>query len=108
MYKFTRIPDTLLKMFGAFHGLEIFYLFGNFMIRVAPIPDTPADSTLSQTIMRYWSNFARTGNPNGPGLPDWPAYSADKGQYIELGDNVTASAGLYEEYRELINRVTSR
>ncbi len=108
MYKFTRVPDTLLKIFGSFHGLEIFYLFGNFMIRVISIPDTPADSSLSQTIMGYWSNFAKTGNPNGPGLPDWPAYSADKGRYIELGENVTASAGLYEEYRELINLVTVR
>ena len=108
MYKFTRIPETPLKMFGSFHGLEIFYLFGNFMIRIIPIPDTPADSSLSQSMMRYWTNFARTGNPNGPGLPDWPAYSADKRQYIELGENVTASAGLYEEYRELIDRVTGR
>lgn len=108
MYKFTRIPDTLLKTFGSFHGLEIFYLFGNFTIRVISIPDTPADLALSQTIMSYWSNFARTGNPNGPGLPGWPAYSADKGQYIELGEDVAASAGLYEEYRGLINRVTVR
>jgi para-nitrobenzyl esterase len=108
MYKFTRIPDTALKRFGSFHGLEIFYLFGIFKIGIIPIPDTPADSTLSQGIMKYWTNFARTGNPNSPGLPDWPAYSADKGQYIEFGDNITASAGLYEEYRELINRVTGR
>ena len=108
MYKFTRIPDTVLKMFGSFHGLEIFYLFGNFMVRIITIPDTPVDSSLSQDIMKYWTNFARTGNPNGPGLPDWPAYSADKGQYIELGEHIAASSGLYEEYRELISRVTGK
>ena len=78
------------------------------MIRIISIPDTPADSSLSQAIMRYWANFARTGNPNGPGLQDWPAYSADKGQYIELGENIAASAGLYAEYRDLINLVTGR
>lgn len=108
MYKFTRIPDTPLKMFGSFHGLEIFYLFGNFMIGIIPIPNAPTDSSLSQAIVKYWTNFAKSGNPNGTGLPDWPAYSANKGEYIELGENVVASAGLYEEYRELINRVTSR
>ena len=108
MYKFTRIPDTMLKMFGSFHGLEIFYLFGNFMVRIISIPDTPADASLSQDIMKYWSNFAKTGNPNAPGLPDWPVYSADKGQYIELGEHVAASAGIYEEYRELINQVTGK
>ena len=108
MYKFTRIPDTLLKKFGSFHGLEIFYLFGNFMIGIMPIPDTPTDSSLSQAIMKYWTNFARTGNPNGPGLPDWPGYSAAKREYIELGENLTTSAGLYEEYRQLIDMVTGR
>ena len=78
------------------------------MIGIMPIPDTPTDSSLSQAIMKYWTNFARTGNPNGPGLPYWPGYSSSKREYIELGENVTASAGLYEEYRQLIDMVAGR
>ena len=39
MYQFTRVPDTALKIFGAFHGLEIFYVFGNLRAGRVSIPD---------------------------------------------------------------------
>ncbi|WP_206243449.1 carboxylesterase family protein [Novosphingobium terrae] len=35
----------------------------------------------------YWANIITNGNPNGPGLPTWPAWSADKPQVMELGDH---------------------
>ena len=36
---------------------------------------TDADRAVAQSMNAYWANFAKTGNPNGPGLPEWPAYS---------------------------------
>ena len=37
----------------------------------------PADYEVSKTMQSYFVNFIKTGNPNGPGLPEWPAYRAD-------------------------------
>lgn len=60
---------------GVFHSSEIEYVFGNLSAR-PDAPFTKADDALSETVQGYWVNFAKTGNPNGAGLPTWPAYSA--------------------------------
>ena len=57
---------------GAHHSAEIPYVFGNF------VPDTwrwrDQDRGLSRIMSAYWVNFAKTGNPNGKGLPSWKSY----------------------------------
>jgi para-nitrobenzyl esterase len=37
-------------------------------------------------MQQYWTNFAKTGNPNGEGLPEWPRFAASGQQIMELGD----------------------
>jgi para-nitrobenzyl esterase len=57
---------------GARHAGEIEYVFGT-LDTVKGVEWTPADRALSDAIGRYWTNFARSGNPNGDGLQAWPA-----------------------------------
>jgi len=60
---------------GATHASDIVYTFSAF--DSAPqAPWRPADRQLSEAMMTYWTNFARTGNPNGPGVPEWPRYES--------------------------------
>jgi para-nitrobenzyl esterase len=40
------------------------------------------DKQVARTIHGYWLNFAKTGDPNGGGLPHWPRYSADKDELM--------------------------
>ena len=68
---------------GAYHGSEIAYVFDN------PSPGgswTDADRGIANIISSYWANYAATGNPNGPGLPTWPAYDPKSPRVMELGD----------------------
>lgn len=75
-------PKPMDFVIGASHAMEIPFVLGNFQkdqdsaLRFAwTEANRPGREQLSRIMMSYWANFARTGNPNGPGLPEWPRWS---------------------------------
>jgi para-nitrobenzyl esterase len=97
LYYFTRVPPhEESARYGAFHAAEIPYAFDNLDARVfaAAFEWEAPDRELAEKISGYWVNFAKTGDPNGDALPHWPAYDAEAGAYLELGDSVRAGTHL--------------
>jgi para-nitrobenzyl esterase len=84
LYRFARlVPATgEYVKYGAFHTGEVPYVFQN--LPAVNRPWQPGDYQLAQTMATYWVNFIRTGNPNSPTLPTWPAYQAATKQVMVL------------------------
>jgi len=61
---------------GAFHSSELWYTFGTYGRGWRPFTDE--DRALSERMTGYWTNFMKTGDPNGSGLPRWEPYRDDK------------------------------
>ena len=67
-----------------------------------PAKATEADARLSDVMQRYWTNFAKTGDPNGPGLPKWPKFDAKSRDYVEFATSgATAKQGLRRPFCDL-------
>jgi len=84
----------------AFHSDDIEYVFGTLDTRPGAVW-RPEDRKLSEEMMSYWTNFARTGDPNGPGLPVWPKYGADN-QIIHLDSTITSGPSTVEPRYEFL------
>ena len=119
MYHFTRVPPTPWgEALGAHHAAELVYVFGTLTtsdepgerpLGLSPLGDfTEVDTGLSETMRAYWIRFAAAGDPNGPGLPAWPAWDGASDRYLELGVDVSAGDGLHVEGAALWDRFQAR
>jgi para-nitrobenzyl esterase len=64
-------PGPQSNRWGMFHSSELSYVFGT--LDAPQRHYTAVDRSISMRLMRYWVDFVKTGNPNGAGLPSWPA-----------------------------------
>lgn len=79
-YQFDQAPpaaDGSAGPGGAYHSAEIEFVFN--VLSSKPLPWRAEDRKLSDLMSAYWTNFAKTGNPNGPGLPQWKAFEKASG-----------------------------
>jgi len=93
-YGFTGAP-------GPVHTAELPYLFPNWN-NVAPPAGkglAPASVALSKTMLSYWTNFVKTGDPNGPGLPIWPPYHLDSDVLQLVPNAVSAGVDVGAEHK---------
>jgi para-nitrobenzyl esterase len=70
------------------HSAEVPFVFGTLLpggFLGGTWNDT--DRKISDQIQQYWTNFAKTGNPNGQGLPEWPKFDPKTRPYLEFTDN---------------------
>ena len=102
LYQFTRLPDTAMaRKLKVHHGVELAYVFGN-MTKSEGYNDT--DMGLSNKMMDYWVNFAKTGNPNGKGLADWPAYKSKADLNLEFSDTIRTNKHLFKKECDFTNQ----
>jgi len=89
VYRFDRsVPGKGEAELGAFHALEIPYVFGTFQTRgFRWLPFNATDYKLGQAMQSYWTNFAKSGDPNGPGLPRWDAWNTEHEPYLSFSQS---------------------
>ena len=96
-------PGSTGESRGAYHSAEIEFVFG--VLSSKHLPWHPEDFKLSQIMSTYWTNFAKTGDPNGPGLPAWPHYNREDGnQLMHLNSTLNATKDQYRDRYEFLDR----
>ncbi|HEV7689774.1 MAG TPA: carboxylesterase family protein, partial [Hyphomonadaceae bacterium] len=115
-YNFTHLPVGWKNETGcvAFHGLELTYVFGAAPLGLSnpttlglargggctsAVPASDAtDLKVASDAATVWAQFAKTGNPSVPGLIEWPAYTEQANNYLDIGNPLTAKTNIQASF----------
>lgn len=101
LYHFTRVSPSKSQTIGAFHASEIFFVFGSH----SPLAGLTADDqALTEAMGMYWANFAKSGDPNGAGLPAWPNYDPEADQWMTFNPSIEVKSGIRAEKLDIMER----
>ena len=109
-YYFSHVspmPDGVMwggreaRSWGAYHGSELVYVFNAF-----PLQDwawRPMDLKLGDMVSSTWVQFVKTGSPNGPGLPEWPAFALAENRVMNFGDTAAVRPAPFRAETDFID-----
>ncbi len=84
-FGYVQVSARQRSPFGAGHGSEVAFVFNTLNARWGQNGEaTPEEKELAKTMNSYWVNFAKTGNPNGEGLPNWPRYNNQTQEILDV------------------------
>ncbi|MBX9790844.1 MAG: carboxylesterase family protein [Pirellulales bacterium] len=107
LYRFTHVPPQAQSAgLGAFHAAEIAYAFDNVQRLDRTVAD--ADRQLAAAMSAYWVNFARSGDPNATGLPEWKPYTRDGEATMDFGDQARLVAHVRQEKLDLLEGLLAK
>ena len=98
-YQFTKENG----FYGTYHSGELIYAYGNVKRSPYSYRYNQSDIDLSETMLNYWVNFVKTGNPNGDNLPKWDEFDSSKNMIMELGENVGPIKDPYTDLYPIID-----
>jgi para-nitrobenzyl esterase len=106
LYFFTRVPPSPKQTVGAFHAVEIAFVFEK---SVPLFPRNQHDQMIRQAMGDYWTQFAKTGDPNIDEMPKWPAYSNSSSSHMVFGPDIGVTpvqrAEAYDVFEEYLLRL---
>ena len=97
VYQFRRTPPRVGQTAGAHHAAEIPFVFDTHYLEL-----NRAGKRLTDTMVAYWTNFAKYGNPNSDTIPEWPAYDTKTKRWMILDNEISIEADVRKEKLDAI------